>query len=83
MIAGAIVIQSWRQLMQTGASAAASPAVAFYYIFSAGFLLCLIGAIVALLGVAARRTTMKCSALYWHYVTAFWLWVLMLFKVWP
>lgn len=80
-LAGAILIQSWRQLMQTGASAAASPAVAFYYIFSVGFLLCLIGAISALLRATAGRTITKCSALYWHYVTVLWLWVMMLFGV--
>jgi cytochrome c oxidase subunit 3 len=83
IIAGLIIVQGWRELVQTGASAAASPAVAFFYIFSGAFLLCLISGIVAILRAAARGSTMTSTALYWHYVTGLWLWVLTLLIVWP
>lgn len=83
IIAGVIVIQSWRVLIATGMSAGASPAAAFFFVFSGGVLACLIGAIAATITAVARRRGMGYTAVYWHYVTALWLWVVMLFKVWP
>ena len=77
LITGLIIVESWRELAKVGVSAASNAGAAFFYVFSAGFLICLTGGVVALL-----RSGSRIRDLYWHYLSGLWSWLLLLMKVW-
>lgn len=76
-IAGTTIVESCRELSATRVSAEASAAAAFFYIFSGGFLLCLVAGLTALLR-GGRRST----GLYWRYLAGLWIWLLLLLEIW-
>lgn len=78
VICGILIAESWRQLAVRGASIASSAAAAFFLVFIAAFLLCLAGGLVLLL-----KGSMRTARLYWRFLSALWIWLLVLMTVYP
>jgi len=79
---------TWSQISQSSVSAAGSPAAAFLYVLTGTFVVFVIGAVAALFraGACAGRgnreassTRLTLAAYYWHYLDAFWIYLLVLF----
>ncbi len=77
VIGGLAIVESWRELAMAGVSAESSARAAFFYIFSGGFLLCLILGIIALVKGGTRSTS-----LYWRYLAGLWMWLLLILEIW-
>ncbi len=81
-LAGQII--AWRQLVAQGLSLSSSPSSAFFYLLTVLHALHLTGGLVALQYVRAKLGRMtgpspagalRGAALYWHFMTALWLYV--------
>jgi cytochrome c oxidase subunit III len=85
-LAGQVI--AWRQLAAACLYMATSPTAGFFYVFTGAHGLHLAGGIVALIIAGSRRTrwmkretVTRVAALYWHFLTGLWLFLL-LFFVW-
>jgi cytochrome c oxidase subunit 3 len=89
-LAGQLI--AWRQMAEAGLCLATGPSSSFFYVFTAAHGLHLLGGIAALLlvsfrparraaGNMTRDTVTRVIAIYWHFLTALWLFLL-LFFVW-
>jgi cytochrome c oxidase subunit 3 len=85
-LAGQVI--AWRELAVAGVYMATSPTASFFYVFTGAHGLHLAGGIGALMIAGGRRarwmkreTVTRVTALYWHFLTALWLFLL-LFFVW-
>lgn len=85
-IAGQLL--AWRELAQRGVYLATDPSAAFFYILTAAHGLHLLGGITALLVAALRgpriarglqsRKILDITAIYWHFMYALWISILLL-----
>lgn len=85
-IAGQLL--AWRELAERGVYLATDPSAAFFYILTAAHGLHLLGGITALLIVALRapriarglrsRRILDVTAIYWHFMYALWISILLL-----
>jgi cytochrome c oxidase subunit 3 len=78
---------AWRQLAAQGLFLATAPSSAFFYVFTALHGLHVLGGLVALLYVLRRlrriggpvpRVALRAAALYWHFMGALWLYLLVI-----
>jgi cytochrome c oxidase subunit 3 len=82
----------WHQLQTAGLLVAENPCSAFFLLLSAVHALHLLGATSVLVYVdvnalrfqlgPARRTAADASAVFWHFLDALWVYLLVLFSVW-
>jgi cytochrome c oxidase subunit III len=84
-IAGQVV--AWRDLVSQGLYLASNPASDFFYVFTALHALHLLGGVTALGYVLGRlrasagappRAALGAAALYWHFMTVLWLYLLLI-----
>jgi cytochrome c oxidase subunit 3 len=82
---------AWREMISGGFYASQNPANAFFYLLTGAHALHLSGGLVALFRTmyrasrkepAAMATTVELCALYWHFLLAIWLLLLMLLEGW-
>ena len=66
---------AWKELVGAGVFAATSPGAAFFYVFTATHAVHLAGGVGALLLAPPRE-----ARLYWHYLTALWIYLVALFQ---
>ncbi len=88
-VAGQLV--AWRQLASRGVYLASNPASSFFYVLTGAHAVHLLGGIVALfylvlrarrISVAPRRpVAVDLTAVYWHFMDALWIYVLLLLMV--
>jgi cytochrome c oxidase subunit III len=78
---------AWRELRGQGLYLATNPSSSFFYVFTAGHALHLIGGLGGLLRVihklnngTLRRSTLDATSRYWHFMDV--LWVYLLFLLW-
>jgi cytochrome c oxidase subunit 1 len=69
--AGLLIVGTW----MSGASGSRTE-IAFLYVLTGAFLVCLAA------GVALLRRNLSGIVLYWRYLTAVWVWLVLLFEVW-
>jgi cytochrome c oxidase subunit III len=81
-------ILAWRQLAAAGVYLATNASSSFFYIFTAAHGLHLLGGIAAMLAVAFRRgrhlargTAVEVVSIYWHFLDALWLCLLVFLLV--
>jgi cytochrome c oxidase subunit 3 len=84
-VAGQVL--AWRQLAAQGLFLATAPSSAFFYVFTALHGLHVVGGLVALVYVLRRlrriagpvpRMALRAAALYWHFMGALWLYLLVI-----
>jgi cytochrome c oxidase subunit 3 len=76
----AIQVFALRHIAQTAVSVASSPAPAFVYVLTGAFVLFLCGTMAAGIwaGVKTAHQRMKMVAQYWHYLSALWIFLIIL-----
>jgi len=83
-LAGQVI--AWRELATARLYVATSPTAGFFYVFTGAHGLHLAGGIVALMVAGSRRarwmkreTVTRVAALYWHFLTGLWVFLLLFF----
>jgi cytochrome c oxidase subunit 3 len=80
-------VVAWRQLAAQGLFLATAPSSAFFYVFTALHGLHVVGGLLALSYVLSRlrriagpdpRVALRAAALYWHFMGALWLYLLVI-----
>ena len=76
---------AWRQLSSQGLYLATNPSSSFFYVFTAGHVLHLLGGLGGLSRViykldhlVLRRSTLDATARYWHFMDVLWVYLLLL-----
>jgi cytochrome c oxidase subunit 3 len=69
---------AWRQLASQGVFLPTSPHSSFLYMLTAIHGLHLVGGLAAIIYAVTRRSVLNLVAVYWHFIGAVWLYVLML-----
>jgi cytochrome c oxidase subunit III len=76
---------AWRQLNAQGLYLATNPSSSFFYVFTAGHALHLLGGLAGLVRVihklnrhTLRRATLDATARYWHFMDVLWVYLLVL-----
>ena len=76
---------AWSQLRAQGLYLATNPSSSFFYVFTAGHVLHLVGGLGGLMRVIAklknsslRRTTLDATSRYWHFMDVLWVYLLLL-----
>ena len=85
-------VLAWQQLSGAGMNVRFNPASSFFYVLTAAHAFHLIGGLGALVWVdvqawrlrlgPAKRTAIDVSALFWHFLDALWIFLMVLFYVW-
>jgi len=83
---------AWRELKDAGIYVATNPSSSFFYILTASHAFHLLGGVTALVYVdiqawrlrlgPAKRTAIDVTAIFWHFLDALWLYLMVLFYVW-
>ncbi len=83
---------AWRQLKEAGIYVSSNPSSSFFYVLTAAHAFHLLGGVAALVYVdvqawrlrlgPAKRTAIDVSAIFWHFLDALWLYLMVLFYVW-
>jgi cytochrome c oxidase subunit 3 len=83
---------AWRQLTDIGVLIATNPSSSFFFLLTAVHAVHLLGGLAALSWVEwhalrfrlgpGKRTAAEMSALFWHFLGALWVWLMLLFYVW-
>ena len=83
---------AWTQLRAQGIYLATNPSSSFFYLLTCTHAVHLMGGMIALLYVdvqairlrlgPGKRTAVEVSALFWHFLDAMWIYLLILFLVW-
>jgi cytochrome c oxidase subunit III len=87
-------ILAWHKLASAGVYMVSNPSVGFFYVFTVAHGLHLLGGVIALLWISWRQahgwrksrgisvsTATAVAALYWHFVTALWLFLFSFFLI--
>lgn len=74
-------IMAWRSLADSGVFLAGSPHASFLYVLTAVHGLHLLGGIGALIYATVRVSALPACIVYWHFVGALWIWILLLLWV--
>lgn len=69
--------EAWRELAAAGIYLPSNPSASFLYILTATHAAHVVGGLVAL-QFAGRQA----AAVYWHFMTGLWIYVLLLFSIW-
>src|SRR3954470_18845806 len=76
---------AWRELSAQGLYLATSPSSSFFYVFTAGHALHVLGGLGGLIRVSRklnhlnlRRSTLDATARYWHFMGVLWVYLLVL-----
>lgn len=76
---------AWRDLRAQGLYLATNPSSSFFYVFTAGHVLHVLGGLAGLLSVIyklrhqiLRRSTLDATARYWHFMDFLWVYLLLL-----
>ena len=79
---------AWWQLKIMGAYLAANPGASFFYVFTAGHALHLLGGLAALIfirfratQVMKRATAVDVAASYWHFMGGLWVFLFLLLEI--
>jgi cytochrome c oxidase subunit 3 len=85
-------IAAWRELAAQGAFLSSNPSSAFFYVLTASHGAHLIGGMVALFYLtirvfqnqfgARRRSALKATAVYWHFMDGLWIYLIALLIFW-
>jgi cytochrome c oxidase subunit 3 len=82
-IAGQVI--AWRQLAAAGVYLATNPSSSFFYVFTGGHALHLLGGICGLMTIMlrdtrllARATAVEVAAMYWHFMDGLWVFLFLL-----
>jgi cytochrome c oxidase subunit 3 len=83
---------AWEQLKNAGIYVATNPSSSFFYVLTAAHAFHLLGGVAALVYVdvqalrlrlgPAKRTAIDVTAIFWHFLDAVWLYLMVLFYVW-
>ncbi len=83
---------AWGELSDAGIYVASNPASSFFYVLTAAHAFHLLGGIGALIYVdvqawrlrlgPAKRTVIDVSAVFWHFLDALWVFLMLLFYLW-
>jgi cytochrome c oxidase subunit 3 len=83
---------AWIQLKDAGIYVSTNPSSSFFYVLTAAHAFHLLGGVSALAYVdvqalrlqlgPAKRTAIDISAVFWHFLDAIWLYLMLLFYVW-
>ncbi|MBI3940184.1 MAG: cytochrome c oxidase subunit 3 [Acidobacteria bacterium] len=83
---------AWKQLVAQGVYLATNPSSSFFYVLTATHAVHLLGGVVALAWVTAKcwkrlepsgRTGVTVAGIYWHFMDAVWIYLLLLLVLWP
>lgn len=80
----------WKQLLSARTHLASSPAASAFYLLTGIFALLLLSAVVALAWTMSRHgsvgakfeANLSAMRLYWHFLTALWIYILLLLNRW-
>lgn len=80
-LAGQIV--AWQQLAAVGVYLSSNPSSSFFYLLTAAHGVHVLGGILALLyaGARQRRTAVRVSSLYWHFMGGLWVFLFLLLQL--
>ena len=67
--------QVWRNLAQAGFTVATNPSSSFFYLLSSLHAFHVIG------GIAALAATASAAPIYWHAMSALWIYIILLFRI--
>jgi cytochrome c oxidase subunit III len=70
-------IEAWRELAAAGIYLPTNPSASFFYILTAAHAVHLLGGLFAL-----QYANRQAAAVYWHFMTGLWIYVLLLFFIW-
>lgn len=83
---------AWRELRDAGVYIATNPSSSFFYVLTATHAVHLLGGVAALVWVdvqalrlqlgPAKRTAIDVTAIYWHFLDALWVYLMILIFVW-
>jgi cytochrome c oxidase subunit 3 len=83
---------AWRQLNDAGIYVASNPSSSFFFLLTAAHAIHLVGGVTALIYVdlqamrlrlgPGKRTAVDVSALFWHFLDAVWIYLLVLLTIW-
>lgn len=83
---------AWNQLLAAGIYVSSNPSSSFFYLLTAAHGLHLLGGVVAMVSVAwrvrqsqtwiTRNAAVESTALYWHLMSALWVYLFVLLMVW-
>jgi len=74
-------VLAWRALLEAGLLAPSHPHASFFYLLTGVHGLYLFGGLVALVWALGHRSARNGCAIYWHFLTGLWLYVLVLLEV--
>ena len=85
-------VLGWNQLAQQGLFLSTNPSSSFFYVLTATHAVHLVGAVAALCYLAiqalrgewtvARTSALRATAVYWHFMDALWIYLLILMVFW-
>jgi cytochrome c oxidase subunit 3 len=83
---------AWRELWERGIYVASTPGSAFFFVLTGAHAFHLFGGVAAMVYVdvqalrlrlgPAKRTAIDVTAIYWHFLDAVWLYLMVLFYFW-
>ncbi len=83
---------AWRSLHEAGIYLASNPSSSFFFLLTVAHAVHVGGGLLALLYIEfqalrlqlgpAKRTAVEVSGLYWHFLGALWIYLMLLLKVW-
>ena len=83
---------AWYDLKEAGIYVSSNPSSSFFYVLTASHAFHLLGGVIALIYVdvqalrlrlgPAKRTAIDVTAIFWHFLDAIWIYLMVLFYVW-
>ena len=70
-------LEAWRELSAAGVYLPSNPSASFFYILTAVHAAHLLGGLFGL-----QFANRQAAAIYWHFMTGLWIYVLLLFSIW-
>ena len=70
-------IEAWRELAAAGIYLPTNPSASFFYILTVTHFVHVLGGLFAL-----QFANRQAAAVYWHFMTGLWIYVLLLFSIW-
>lgn len=70
-------LEAWRELTAAGIYLPTNPAASFFYILTVTHAAHVLGGLFAL-----QFANREAAAVYWHFITGLWIYVLLLFSIW-
>ena len=70
-------VEVWRELAAAGMYLPTNPSASFFYVLTAAHSAHVLGGLFAL-----QFANRQAAAVYWHFMTGLWIYVLLLFSIW-